>query len=74
MFIVGHESTLSVQRRELYSSILVSPPVQLPEDMATNVKENLQESVKTLDYFSVALDESTDIQDTAQLAIFTRGS
>ena len=41
--------------------------------MATDVKESLQESVKTLDYFSVTLDESSDIQDTAKLAILIRG-
>ena len=37
-----------------------------------NIKETLKEELKSCEAFSLALDESTDISDTAQLVIFIR--
>ena len=37
-------------------------------------KEKLKSGMEIFEYFSVALDESPDIDDTAQLAIFVRGT
>ena len=41
-------------------------------DLSDNIKETLKERLKSCEAFSLALDESTDISDTAQLVIFIR--
>lgn len=43
------------------------------EDLGLNLFEQVQDRVKHFQYFSIALDESTDMVDTAQLLIFVRG-
>ncbi|XP_025420898.1 general transcription factor II-I repeat domain-containing protein 2-like [Sipha flava] len=43
------------------------------EDLGLNLFEQMQDRVKHFQYFSIALDESTDMVDTAQLLIFIRG-
>ena len=40
---------------------------------AVNIQEQLLTSSGSFQWFSIALDESTDIQDTAQLLIYIRG-
>ena len=42
--------------------------------MSADVKEKLKSGMEKFEYFCLALDESTDIHDTAQLAIFVRGA
>ena len=42
-------------------------------DISGNLDSQLKNKVKSFVTFSVALDESTDISDVAQLAIFIRG-
>ncbi|XP_073423395.1 general transcription factor II-I repeat domain-containing protein 2-like [Dendrobates tinctorius] len=42
------------------------------EEMGDNLHQHLQNSTKKLSYFSLALDESNDIRDSAQLLIFIR--
>lgn len=42
-------------------------------DMAANIKLSLQDECGNFEFFSVAIDESTDKTDTAQLAVFVRG-
>ena len=42
-------------------------------NISTNLDSQLKNKVKSFVMFSVALDESTDTADTAQLAIFIRG-
>lgn len=46
---------------------------QRVEDMAENLQDKLREKIKSFVAFSIAADESTDINNTAQLAIFIRG-
>ena len=41
--------------------------------IAQNLSEQLFEARKSFEWYSLALDESTDIEDTAQLLVFIRG-
>ncbi|CAK1590621.1 unnamed protein product [Parnassius mnemosyne] len=41
--------------------------------LSGNIAEQLNEKTKIIEFFSLALDESTDISSTAQLLIFIRG-
>ena len=41
--------------------------------MSENVKTRQTDFLKSLQYFSIAIDESTDTTDTAHLAVFVRG-
>ena len=43
------------------------------EDLSRNVESVLKEKLRTSVFYSLALDESTDQTDTAQLVIFVRG-
>ena len=43
------------------------------EDMSDNVHDSLKTRSSNLVAFSLALDESTDTKDTAQLSVFIRG-
>lgn len=43
------------------------------EDIGKNIMSQLYENIKTFEWFSLALDESTDILDTSQLLLFIRG-
>ena len=42
-------------------------------DLSNNIYDQLREKAKRFHAYSVALDESTDITDTAQLEIYVRG-
>ena len=43
------------------------------EELSGDLKSQLKDKVKSFIAFSIALDESTDVTDVAQLAIFIRG-
>ena len=43
------------------------------DQLAENIQETLKERINKCTAYSLALDESTDISDTAQLAVFVRG-
>ncbi len=47
--------------------------VRRVEDIGADLQLQLKEKIKAFDYFSLALDESCDVKDTAQLLIFIRG-
>ena len=42
------------------------------EEIACDIRDQLQTFAHDFEHFSIALDESTDIKDTAQLIIFIR--
>ena len=54
-------------------SLSASSVTRRIENMSSNVKEKLKSGVENFEYFSVALDHSTDIQYMIQSAIFVRG-
>ncbi|XP_064881846.1 general transcription factor II-I repeat domain-containing protein 2-like [Oncorhynchus nerka] len=54
-------------------SLSASTITRRVEEIVSNVYAQLQQKTKEFDFFSLALDESTDVQDTAQLLIFIRG-
>jgi len=43
------------------------------EDIGDNLQQQLEQKVQNFNFFAIALDESTDVVDTAQLLIFVRG-
>ncbi|XP_050528216.1 general transcription factor II-I repeat domain-containing protein 2B-like [Daktulosphaira vitifoliae] len=43
------------------------------EELGTNIESTLKERISKFIFYSLALDESTDLSDTIQLAIFVRG-
>ena len=43
------------------------------EELSSDLKKQFISNCEEFQYFSVAVDESTDTKDTAQLAIFIRG-
>jgi len=47
--------------------------VRRTEELGNNLFSQLKYIIPSLDCFSIAIDESTDISDTAQLLIFIRG-
>jgi len=42
-------------------------------DIAGNIRKQLQDPASSFCYFSLALDESTDVSDIVQLLVFVRG-
>lgn len=63
------------EKADLFSTVSLSGPTvtRRIEEMGDNLHQHLQNSAKKLSYFSLALDESNDVRDSAQLLIFIRG-
>ncbi|KAM8960711.1 general transcription factor II-I repeat domain-containing protein 2-like [Pelodytes ibericus] len=64
------------EKADLFSTVSLSAPTitRRIEEMGDNLHQHLQNSTKKLSYFSLALDESNDVRDSAQLLIFIRGT
>uniref|UniRef100_A0A8C8SFM5 Uncharacterized protein n=1 Tax=Pelusios castaneus TaxID=367368 RepID=A0A8C8SFM5_9SAUR len=64
------------EKADLFSTVSLSGPTitRRIEEMGDNVHQHLQNSSKKLCYFSLALDESNDVRDSAQILIFIRGT
>ena len=56
-----------------YVSLSASTITRRAKDIGEHLHETLKESAKFFKYFSLAIDESNDTTDTAQLLIFIRG-
>ncbi|XP_045501701.1 general transcription factor II-I repeat domain-containing protein 2-like [Colias croceus] len=63
---------LCPSQKQLFSKISLSG-VTVAEELANDIERSLKKRVSQFVYYSIALDESTDITDTAQLAVFIRG-
>ena len=63
------------EKADLFSTVSLSGSTitRRIEEMGDNLHQHLQNSSKKLSYFSLALDESNDVRDSAQLLIFIRG-
>lgn len=63
------------EKKQAFASISLSrnTVAERIEDLARDLNRQLKDKVKTFIAFSIALDESTDINDVAQLGLFIRG-
>ena len=61
--------SLCPEKHSAFESVSLSPRIE----MSDSVKDLLKTSCSIFDAFSLAPDEITDMNDTAQLAIFIRG-
>lgn len=66
---------LCPEKKQLFSGISISRATVARRigDMAENIEATLTEKAELFLAYSICLDESTDMTDTAQLAIFIRG-
>jgi len=73
MLIAAEE--ICPEKRRDFASISLSRNTVVDRicDLSENVQQQLSEKVAHFVAYSVAIDESTDVRDTAQLAIFIRG-
>ena len=55
------------------TSLSSQPVARRVDDLAANIQNSLIERLGACQFYSLAIDESTDVCDTAQLAIFIRG-
>ncbi len=64
-----------LRKKQAFASISLSrnTVAERIEDLARDLNHQLKDKVKTFVAFSIALDESTDINNVAQLGIFIRG-
>ena len=63
------------ESRQALANISLSRPsvTERVEELSSDLRSQLKEKIKSFIAFSIALDESTDVTDTAQLPIFIRG-
>lgn len=63
------------RKKELFSAISLSSRTvtRRIEELAANVRSGLKGILNNLEYYSIAIDETTDMKDTCQLAVFVRG-
>ncbi len=61
-------------RKEILNNVSLSPRTlcRKMENLSDDIKYNLQEKLKNCEFYSLALDETTDISDMSQLCIFIR--
>ncbi|XP_051837153.1 general transcription factor II-I repeat domain-containing protein 2-like [Antechinus flavipes] len=64
------------EKADLFSTVSLSGPTitRRIKEMGDNLHQHLQNSLKKISYFSLALNEINDVRDSAQLLIFIRGA
>ncbi|XP_041447439.1 general transcription factor II-I repeat domain-containing protein 2-like [Xenopus laevis] len=64
------------EKADLFGTVSLSGPTitRRIEEMGDNLHQKLQNASKKICYFSLALDESNDVRDSAQLLIFIRAT
>ena len=72
--LVKASDILCPGKTKLFEGISLSPNTAASRvaDLAANVEEQSVATAKDFESFSIALDESTDMSDTAQCAVFIR--
>ena len=67
--------TICPEKKEAFLNVSLSARTvtRRIEEMSENLKASQEDCFKKLQFFSIAIDESTDATDTAQLAVFVRG-
>jgi len=75
MCILKAAEIVCPEKRQVFANISLTrnTVAERISDLSANLDSQLKNKVKSFVTFSVALDESTDISDVAQLAIFIRG-
>ncbi|TWW71158.1 General transcription factor II-I repeat domain-containing protein 2A [Takifugu flavidus] len=73
--LVAAAEVLAPDKVKLFQSVSLSRRTVADRitDMAQNIEKTLKDTARDFEYFSLACDETTDITNTAQLAIFVRG-
>ena len=73
--LVAVVDSVCPEQRSVFESVSLSSRTvcRRIEEMSNNVHYSLKTRISTIVAFSLALDESTDTKDTAQLAVFIRG-
>ena len=63
------------EKRQAFANISLSRNTiaERVDELSENIHGQLKDKVKSFTAFSIAIDESTDISDVAQLAVFIRG-
>ena len=67
--------TICPEKKEAFLNVSLSArtATRRIEEMSENLKASQEDCFKKLQFFSIAIDESTDATETAQLAVFVRG-
>ena len=70
--LIDSAAILCPDKEELFENVSLSrrTVTQRVEDITENMEQQLKDKVKDFTYFSLAMDESCDAHDTAQLLIF----
>jgi hypothetical protein len=73
--MVAAVEMLAPDKVKLFQSVSLSRRTVSDQitDLAQDIEKTLKDSAEDFQFFSLACDETTDITNTAQLAIFVRG-